>query len=437
MNPIVPIATVLVASMLAACDVSDAVPGDADALDAAETRTLEIVDNLRQAGYPDEAIEIDEDGAVIVGGDAVVSLGASRELIGLTRTGEERENAPRQYRATNVIDAAIAEICVDGSALSSYPVLSAGLDAAIANYNGQNLSFDMVRTTGSSEGCDATIVAKTKSGTGGRSGFPVGGLPYEQVEIGTGVSSQGLAVATHVITHELGHCIGLRHTDYYNRCGFGDDEGQGSNGAHHIPNTPLGVVPGSLMNACYGASSTGVWHPEDLDALHQLYGRDCCEVGGGAGCGNVLVNECVGAEDPFCNDDTWDELCVSEVESLGCGSCLFSVEHGCCTTGGAGCSDNVIEAAVCAAAGYYGDGEVDPYCCNVAWDALCVLEVNALDDDVALPCGSNCCSPKGSPGCSDASVQACVGAEDPYCTGVAWDGLCVAWVEILGCSRCA
>lgn len=296
----------------------------------------------------------------------------------------------------------------------------------------------MVRTNGPSGSCDATIVAVTQPGTGGKAGFPVGGLPYGQIKIGAGLVSSGLPVATHVITHELGHCIGLRHTDYHNPCGFSSfPESQGISGAHHVPNTPAGVVPGSVMNACYNASSTGVWHPEDIDALHQLYGRDCCEVGTGAGCGDVLVNECVGAADPFCNNDTWDELCVEEVESLGCGSCLLSVEHSCCATGGAGCSDNVIEAAVCAAGGYYGEGAVDPYCCEVAWDGVCVLGVNALDDDVALPCGSDCCAPKGTPGCSDASVQACVGAEDPYCTSVAWDSLCVAKVEHLGCSRCA
>jgi hypothetical protein len=244
-----------------------------------------------------------------------------------------------------------------------------------------------------------------------------------------------------VITHELGHCIGFRHTDYYNRaisCGAGGNEGQAGVGAHHIPNTPTtAVFNGSIMNSCFNGGSTGVWDVEDIDALHQLYGRDCCAFGDGAGCGNVPVNECVGAADPYCNNTYWDSLCVAEVTSLGCGSCPAPVEHSCCAEGGAGCSDNVIEAAVCAAAGFDGAGAVDPFCCNVAWDGWCVAGVNALADNVALPCGSDCCAPHGTPGCSSPGVAACVAAVDPYCTNTAWDGLCVAEVESLGCSRCS
>jgi hypothetical protein len=285
------------------------------------------------------------------------------------------------------------------------------------------------------------ITTVLTGGSGGSSGFPVGGIPYKTINIGSGVALYGAAVSKHVITHELGHCIGFRHTDYYNRsisCGGGaSNEGQAGIGAHHIPNTPTNAVyNGSIMNSCYNSRSTGVWNAEDIDALQQLYGRNCCAVGSGAGCGNVLVNECVGAIDPYCNDTQWDNICVSEVTSLGCGSCPAPVDHSCCSAGGAGCSDNVIEAAICAEAGFDGAGAVDPYCCNVAWDNVCVAEVTSLADDVALPCGSNCCAPKGSPGCSSPSVQACVAAVDAYCVNVAWDALCVAEVESLGCSHC-
>ncbi len=47
-----------------------------------------------------------------------------------------------------------------------------------------------------------------------------------------------------------------------------------------------------------------------------------------------------------------------------------------------------------------------------------------------------CCEP-GSPACADAAVSACVCATDPYCCEVAWDAQCVAEVESLGCGSCA
>ena len=55
---------------------------DADGADLAEVNA-EIVENLLAADYPRSEIAIREDGAVIVGGDAVVSLEASREMIGI------------------------------------------------------------------------------------------------------------------------------------------------------------------------------------------------------------------------------------------------------------------------------------------------------------------------------------------------------------------
>jgi hypothetical protein len=445
-----PLATATLSALALAACTTDDVERDGEDPAAAEAElddeTLEIVENLKQAGFPEEGIEIDEEGLVIVGGDAVVTIEASREMIGLTRNGDEPEDGEdqfRQYRTTNVVAHEIDNICINGSALNTYVNLSAGLDGAIANYTNQNLTFDMTRINGpSGPGCDVVITVNTWAGsTSAQAGFPAGGLPFRTVWMGTGIESFGIPVATHVLTHELGHAVGFRHSDYYNRgisgCS-GGNEGQSTVGAHHIPNTPTtAVYDGSIMNACYNVGSTGVWDAEDIDALHQLYGRDCCSSGSGAGCGNVPVNECVGAVDPYCNNTFWDGICVAEVTSLGCGTCPAPVEHSCCSTGGAGCSDNVIEAAVCAAAGHDGTGAVDPYCCNVAWDGLCVAGVNNLADNVALPCGSSCCSAHGTAGCDTPSVQSCVGAVDSYCITTAWDSLCVAEVETLGCSRCA
>lgn len=252
---------------------------DIDVIDDVEALTpeeevLEIVDNLVQAGYPDSEIEVREDGTVIVGGDALVTLQASREMIGESLDGDEQF---RQYRTTNLVNPnQVQVICVDGSAFRDN-TLSNGLDAAIANYHNLNLAFDMVRIGGSygnPGNCDATIVGSVKGQVGGVSGFPAGGLPYGQFQIGKGTANYGVGVVKHVITHELGHTIGFRHSDYYNRalsCGQGGNEGDGGVGAIHIAGTPQGFDAGSVMNSCFSAQSNGTWSNADLTALNTLY----------------------------------------------------------------------------------------------------------------------------------------------------------------------
>ncbi len=85
--------------------------GESEVIDGAELETVnqEIVDNLLAAGYPESEIEVGDDGVVIVGGDAVVTLQASREMIGLDGHEEHAgEIQFRQYRTTNLVDPGIA-----------------------------------------------------------------------------------------------------------------------------------------------------------------------------------------------------------------------------------------------------------------------------------------------------------------------------------------
>jgi hypothetical protein len=239
-----------------------------------EAAIEEIVDNLLAADYPESEIEVRDDGIVVVGGDAVVSLEASREMIGLTSDGHDHGDEFRQYRTTNLVGAGIVTICVDGSAFTG--TMGTGLDNAIANYNQQNLSLTLVRTSGSNAGCDAEIVGSTKGPAGGQSGFPAGGLPYDKFQVGKGTASYGVDVVEHVITHEIGHTIGFRHSDYYNRsisCGGGaSNEGDAGIGAILIPGTPANAVDnGSVMNSCFNLGSTGEWTNSDVTALNALY----------------------------------------------------------------------------------------------------------------------------------------------------------------------
>lgn len=225
----------------------------------------EIIDNLGAAGYPPSEISV-VDGVVYVGRDAAVSLEASREML-------QSLDRLEQYRTTNLVSASVQTICVNGSKATG--AFSPALDAAIANYNGLNLSFHLVRTTGGATGCDATITMKINGPTGGSSGFPAGGLPYDTINIGKSMQSYATSTITHVITHELGHTIGLRHSDYFDRsisCGTGGNEGDGGIGAILIPGTPSSAtVGGSIMNSCFRATETGKFTGSDVTALNALY----------------------------------------------------------------------------------------------------------------------------------------------------------------------
>ncbi|MCY1019582.1 zinc-dependent metalloprotease [Pyxidicoccus sp. MSG2] len=226
----------------------------------------EITANLIEAGYQADDIRV-VDGNVYAGNDAHVTLEASREMISGTGSHE-------QYSTTNLVGTAVTKICVNPTAaFNSYTRLSQGLDLAIQNYNQRGLRITFQR---GGTGCTANITANASSGTGGSAGFPSGGRPYGTINIGTGLNSYSVDVNEHVITHELGHCIGFRHSDYYNRAiscgGAASNEGTAGVGANLIPGTPsTATVGGSIMNACFRSTETGEWTSSDITALNYLY----------------------------------------------------------------------------------------------------------------------------------------------------------------------
>jgi hypothetical protein len=241
---------------------SDPSPGSAE-------EQAEIIDNLVQAGFPENDILV-SDGVVYVGRDAAVSLLASREMLEVDSSEEE------QYRTNNLVSGNVGEICVDGREIGGFSNrFNNALNRAIANYNGLGLSFSVRRIGADDSGCDAVIDGNVVGGTGGSAGFPSGGLPFGTINIGSGLQQFSTGTVEHVITHELGHTVGLRHSDFFNRsisCGVGGNEGDGGVGAIHIPGTPTGAsVGGSLMNSCFRSGESGNFTSTDRTALQTLY----------------------------------------------------------------------------------------------------------------------------------------------------------------------
>lgn len=98
-------------------------------------------------------------------------------------------------------------------------------------------------------------------------------------------------------------------------------------------------------------------------------------------CSSVVSAVC--AADSFCCNNSWDSVCVNKVFSVG--NSLACVRNSCshtlCTQGGpltSGCDSPTVSPScvsrICAA---------DPYCCNNAWDSVCVSAVSSV-------CGKTC-----------------------------------------------
>jgi Dual-action HEIGH metallo-peptidase len=230
---------------------------------AAETH--EIIENLIAAGFPDDDIMIVED-LVYVGRDAQVTLEASREMLDTQGSTEE------QYRTTNLVGPAVTLICVTGVYNG---VFGTAMNMAITNYN--NLALRLRFARGQGPGCNGLINGIVDPNLlGGSSGFPSGGLPFRDIRIGGQLATFDINTIEHVITHEIGHAIGLRHSDFFNRSiscgGAATNEGSGGVGAILVPGTPNGAtVGGSIMNSCFRTVETGEFTGSDVTALNAIY----------------------------------------------------------------------------------------------------------------------------------------------------------------------
>ena len=183
-----------------------------------------------------------------------------------------------QYRTNNLVSSSNYTIDIIGYTANNSNgldnTMQTALQWAVANYNRLNIGLNFRLTFGTNYQSKDMVVYRVGGGGGGSAGFPSSGRPYKWVQIQSGTSSFGTNVVEHVITHEIGHSVGLRHTDYFNRsisCGSGGNEGSGGVGAIHIPNTPTSADMNSIMLACFSSSEDGEFGNFDVVALEFLY----------------------------------------------------------------------------------------------------------------------------------------------------------------------
>jgi hypothetical protein len=246
------------------------------AVNEVSQETLTKIQNL---GFGSQGVK-KIDGGYLVEGDIILSESELSSTPGTPNMVVAQEEQYRTFNTVSITKHPTINVALSNTSVQHDPAFSAALDEAIRRYNAESLQIKFQRVT---TGADITVVAYYEnSNTLGSAGFPTSaGDPYSQIKMNTYHYSTGTGetnvnyIAT-IMAHEMGHCIGFRHTDYMARrysCGYGGNEGQSSTGvgAVHIPGTPTKADPNSWMLACIGSGVNRPFNANDKIALGYLY----------------------------------------------------------------------------------------------------------------------------------------------------------------------
>lgn len=240
---------------------------------AISTQTLA---QIKALGFSDQHVRKVEDGYLveddIVLSDELLNGTNEQQLLRIANT--------EQYRTTNLVTGLPRTITVKVTNLGT--AFIQGTDLAISRYNALNLRIHFQRITSGSASITIKGFNQGPSGgyiTLGSSGFPTNsGNPYGTIQMNTNAAAYGsnpdVNYVGSVIQHEVGHCIGMRHTDYMNRAyscgGSAVNEGASNIGAILIPGTPSGPDANSWMLACSNGGNR-TFNSNDVVALNYLY----------------------------------------------------------------------------------------------------------------------------------------------------------------------
>ncbi len=239
-----------------------------------------IAVQLEAAGFDTHGLETGEmegEFGYVVEGDIFLTADQVAELAPRVSIDKDEEAKTEHYRTRNLVrNRPIIRVFFD-PAFS--PAGQRAFRRTLSRYNNLNLDIRFVRADTRAQGNIDIVIGDLPLNVLGRSGgFPrANGAPASTITLARaffGGNADRADYAT-VIAHEIGHAIGLRHTDFDQRqfsCGPDrpGNEGDGGVGAIFIPGTPRGPESNSFMLACSG----GVDRPftrNDRRALRRIY----------------------------------------------------------------------------------------------------------------------------------------------------------------------
>jgi Dual-action HEIGH metallo-peptidase len=235
----------------------------------------ETLAKIKALGFSDQNVRKDEDGYLVEGDivltDELLNGTNDQKLLRIANT--------EQYRTTNLVTGLPRVITIKVTNLGT--AFIQGTDLAISRYNALGLRISFQRITSGTPSITIRGFNQGPSGgfiTLGSSGFPTNGNPFKTVKLNTNPQAYGsnpnVNFVGSVIQHEVGHCIGMRHTDFMNRafsCGGSPvNEGASNIGAILIPGTPSGPDANSWMLSCSNGGNR-TFNANDVIALNFLY----------------------------------------------------------------------------------------------------------------------------------------------------------------------
>jgi hypothetical protein len=164
------------------------------------------------------------------------------------------------------------------------------------------------------------------------------------------------------------------------------------------------LVSGAMLTACGARTSQDELLGGPVVGVGGQVPAGCCSPSSVPGCESPTIEACVCGVDPICCNQAWDAACVAEVDSIGCGTCVSPSGGSGGSTGGSG---GVSTGGLPPAGGSGG--------------------VTGGSGGVTGGTGggtSSCCSPHNGTGCLDPMITACVCANDSFCCDTSWDSLC-------------
>ena len=240
-----------------------------------QTTSADILAKIKALGFGTEGV-VKQSNGYLVEGDIVLT---NELLNSVPDQSLLRIANSEQYRTTNLVTGLPRTITIKVVSLGT--AFIRGTDTAVARYNARGLRLHFQRITSGTPTITIQGFNQGPSGgfiTLGSSGFPSGGNPYNSILLNTNAQAYGsnpnVLYVGSVIQHELGHCIGFRHTDYMNRAyscgGSAVNEGASTVGAILIPGTPSGPDANSWMLACSNGGNR-TFNANDIIALNYLY----------------------------------------------------------------------------------------------------------------------------------------------------------------------
>jgi len=233
---------------------------------------------IKSLGFSTDNIRKTDEGYLVEGDILLTDDNLAEPSTGANLNIAETE----QYRTTNIVKSLPRVITVSVTNLPQ--VYSDAVNTMISRYNSLGLRITFQRASAGTTG-NINVVGFNEGPSGGfitlgSAGFPTSsGQPFNQIRMNTNSAAYGsnpnLLYLASVIQHEVGHCIGFRHTDYMNRafsCGASGagNEGASNVGAVRIPGTPSNPDAASFMLACSNGGNR-TFNANDVIAVNYLY----------------------------------------------------------------------------------------------------------------------------------------------------------------------